>query len=122
MKMILRYGGAIAAITVLVYLCAGRTEFGPDKPSVEYKAFSLGRVVIEYYEMTGEFPAALDDLHVVEWPVVHEDRLTDPWGTRFELEILGEGQFRLRSHGPDRISGTEDDLVFPARSVGSDQG
>ena len=38
------------------------------------------------------------------------DPAIDPWGSPYELH-RGEGWFELVSTGPDRIQGTEDDLV-----------
>ena len=36
----------------------------------------------------------------------------DPWGSAYEI-YRGEGWFELVSLGPDRVPGTEDDLIVP---------
>ncbi len=35
----------------------------------------------------------------------------DAWGTPYEYMIVGRRSIELRSYGPDRLRGTEDDLV-----------
>ena len=49
----------------------------------------------------GEFPADLS-----------ERSPQDPWGTRLRYERLGPDRATLTSAGPDRMLGTEDDLVL----------
>ena len=61
----------------------------------------------------GEFPSSLDEL---VYPsegnpsLMHKTNLTDPWGKPIEHERTENG-FTIRSSGPDRIMGTEDDII-----------
>jgi type II secretory pathway pseudopilin PulG len=45
--------------------------------------------------------------------------LVDPWGNPYliELNAVSNTQWRLRSWGPDRQTGTADDIVFPGDSA-----
>ena len=50
-----------------------------------------------------------------------EDMLLDPWGNRFYLRRRGDG-FHVASAGPDRRSGTADDIVSNRRAIPSRAG
>jgi general secretion pathway protein G len=45
-------------------------------------------------------------------PYIEEEKLTDPWGTRFEYESDGK-MYKIMSAGPDNSMGTEDDISYP---------
>ena len=65
-------------------------------------------------EHNGELPASLIELAKPtkdgKPPLVKRQNLRDPWGKRIEYERK-ENSFTLRSSGPDKIMGTEDDIT-----------
>ncbi len=70
---------------------------------------------IEMYELsTGQLPDTLADLTRPlgdQPPLIRGDVLTDSWGTGFDYSRKGTVDFELRSAGPDRQMGTEDDIT-----------
>jgi len=71
-------------------------------------------VTIYAREHNGELPASLKELTKPtkdgKKPLLNRLYLRDPWGKRIEYERKGNG-FTLRSSGPDKIMGTEDDIT-----------
>jgi len=65
----------------------------------------------------GKLPASSDELlqfastnyDYIEQPLLKKENLIDPWGKPFEYVSLGGRKYILRSSGPDKIMGTEDD-------------
>jgi general secretion pathway protein G len=45
-------------------------------------------------------------------PYTEENKLTDPWGKKFDYESDGR-QFKMTSSGPDGEVGTPDDVIYP---------
>ena len=43
-------------------------------------------------------------------------KVIDPWGTPFQIQIVGRGNFVVRSAGRNRRFGDKDDLVFDSVS------
>ena len=80
---------------------------------------------IEMYNVTvGNYPATddgLDALHTCPSSISNPDKWTklvtkipvDPWGNRFEYQCPGsqDAEFDIWSWGPDKISGTDDDIT-----------
>lgn len=67
-----------------------------------------GQIAI-YERKNGRLPDTLDDLGEpspdnVYFPV-------DPWGTGIKYTLSSDGTFELRSAGPDKFFGTEDDIA-----------
>ena len=75
---------------------------------------------------------------IQEWQRTHEEALRsltslgsigrwleqrDPWGSPYYLDRFGaaRGDFRIGSAGPDRVRGTDDDVVYPI-PVGDESG
>jgi len=50
-------------------------------------------------------------LHELKELVQDPKRWTDPWGTPYEYSVLKDGPAEIRSAGPDRQGGTDDDVV-----------
>lgn len=51
------------------------------------------------------------DLHEMKELVKDPKRWIDPWGTPYEYSVQKEGPAEIRSGGPDRKLGTDDDVV-----------
>jgi general secretion pathway protein G len=45
-------------------------------------------------------------------PYIEEEKLTDPWGSKFEYESDGR-IYKIRSAGPNNSMGDEDDVSYP---------
>jgi len=61
----------------------------------------------------GKFPSALDDLTKAEGerePYIEGDKITDGWGTDFQLQLSGK-KIKITSAGADLEFGTDDDLT-----------
>jgi len=70
----------------------------------------------------GRLPVSLDDLVAERAPdrAPYLTRLpVDPWGGRYDYAVLSaqHGAYDLRSHGPDRLPGTGDDVVAASGPV-----
>ena len=50
-------------------------------------------------------------------PYTEENKLTDPWGKKFDYESDGR-QFKMTSSGPDGEAGTADDVIYPDATGG----
>ena len=75
----------------------------------------LAAGVTNYRQRNGAFPVAADIVKLTD--ILHPDYISelirmDAWGHPIEYETAGTG-FRLRSAGPDGVSGTQDDLQIP---------
>ena len=77
-----------------------------------------------YYTDVGMFPMQLQDLIIPpqdvpenKWkgPYLKGELQTDPWGTDYEYSViqdgLGNDKVQIRSAGPNRISGDNDDVA-----------
>jgi hypothetical protein len=91
-----------------------------------YKLKRLVEAVEEFRRRVGDTPGNLELLVTGprgrrDWsPIVRRDELNDPWGGMYEIENFArlhartEGRnFAIRSKGPDRTSGSGDDLDLP---------
>lgn len=75
---------------------------------------------LEQYKLyVGSYPSALEALHeqpsdiedATKYTQVLKDPITpDPWGSPYEYKLNG-ASYELRSLGPDRQSGTDDDVT-----------
>ena len=92
-------GARVVLAAVMVALGLGAAKLGED-------AIALNKAIEKHYERHGSVPASLDELATVEAAT-----LTDPWGGAFRYEPHADGvSFSLRSDGPDRQTGTGDDV------------
>lgn len=55
-------------------------------------------------------------------PYTEENKLVDPWGTKFQYESDGSRSYRITSAGPDQTFGTADDISIPEGSSGGGEG
>ena len=65
----------------------------------------LGDVAADYHARHGQWPESLSDLMPRE-----EAILPDPWGSPFRCQVR-QNVCTVSSAGPDRVFGTEDDIV-----------
>lgn len=77
---------------------------------------------VQMYQLeAGELPIDLEQLlvsspahestGVVRGPYLEKSTIPmDPWNSAYRYQQLRNGRFRIWSHGPDRISGTRDDI------------
>ena len=70
---------------------------------------------VEMYELaTGRLPESLNDLTQPlgdQPPLIRGGIPTDSWGSKFAYSRKGTTDFEVRSAGPDRQMGTEDDIT-----------
>lgn len=86
----------------------------------------LEQQVDQYELLMGQYPSEDQGLNaLVEGPLDEElrekwkgayvkpEKLNDPWGEPYEYELAVDGEeqpYRIWSKGPDKVSGTEDDI------------
>jgi general secretion pathway protein G len=57
-------------------------------------------------------PAGISDPHKWSGPYLNRENLPiDPWNMPYQYEQVDADRFRIWSSGPDRASGTEDDIM-----------
>ena len=121
-RFILECIAVFLAIIVLcvVTICAYslwedmRYPRGPGIPRIRLQISEIEKAV-EIYAMIhqGKLPASLDDLiqgTEDNPPLLKKEAIIDPWGEPFEYKRTGRN-FTIRSSGPDRQMGTEDDVT-----------
>jgi general secretion pathway protein G len=115
----------VLLVPILLAACSsGRQEpaYVPPPPSAFAPGATadLGRIdaALRRYakDHAGRLPATLDDLAAERSPdsVPYLTRVPrDPWGSPYDYAVLSpqHGAYDLRSHGPDRLPGTGDDVV-----------
>ncbi len=72
---------------------------------------SVGGVVEAYEARNGDFPDSLTTLSEGKNPKLKKEILKDPWRQDLQYSATGDG-FSLCSGGPDKKSGTEDDICY----------
>ncbi len=66
----------------------------------------IGKEVEIYKQRTGQYPASLDLL-----PIVDSNALTDAWGNTYSYRLSDDGlTYELVSFGPDKTEATADDI------------
>jgi len=91
-------------------------------PPINVKMSKIEMSVIVYRATEGKFPVSLDKLADNASFTLEKEDLIDPWGEPFGYEYtdsLGDG-FILWSSGPDRKTGTADDIVEGLRPLVED--
>jgi len=106
----------IVAFLLLYDFDALDDPFVPTHTRALNKMRAITRAVDLYVnEHKGEFPTSLEELtkpRTDGWPpFLKKKRMIDPWGKPMKYELKGNS-FTLRSSGPDRIMGTEDDITY----------
>ena len=61
--------------------------------------------------LLGENSKKLPFLHVNPKAVNSRGEFMDPWKTPYQINIIGQTNFIIRSAGPNRIFGDKDDLI-----------
>lgn len=77
--------------------------------SAEEEMAQVGRNVVEHERLTGGLPTGPEWLGWLEYRYPEETVGTDPWGSTYQLEVVGDSVV-IVSFGPDRIRGTADDF------------
>ncbi len=68
--------------------------------------------ISEYREENGSLPDPDSNLSDTLHPLFMGELIRqDSWGQDIQYEVTGDGGFRLRSTGPDRMPGSSDDIV-----------
>ena len=112
MVVIVILGGLIAIVGPNVF----KALFESDISRAEVQMDQFAQTLKLYYMRNRKLPASLDGLTEKDpksgaaWM---EKIPNDPWGTPYELKLLGGTDFELRSAGPDLQDGNEDDIVWP---------
>ncbi len=112
----------LLVLVILVVIAGfGIQAFGGvrDKAKIQQAKVELGMLsqsLKRYEMMMNALPAALDALSNkpneadAEWVKMLDKPITkDPWGNPYEYSVNGS-EFVLKSMGPDRQSGTADDI------------
>ena len=80
------------------------------------QSLQMYRVHNNKYPTTDQGLAALmtnpGDVKSWRGPYIEENKLSDPWGSKFSYESDGR-QFKIISPGPDQQQGNEDDISYP---------
>ena len=96
--------------TIVIYNTAGMGENA--RIQATRSSISAIRTAVNVYEITTTaFPDSLDQLTVGDPPPLRKDQLNDAWGTPFQYKKLTRTTFEIRSAGPDRQMGTDDDIT-----------
>ena len=70
------------------------------------------QTAVRMYEVANSaLPDNLDQLTVGERPLLKKEQLFDPWGTAYQYKKVNKYDFEIRSAGPDKKFGTEDDIT-----------
>ncbi|MDI6781377.1 MAG: hypothetical protein QME49_04635 [bacterium] len=72
----------------------------------------IANAVITNYQLTGKFPANLDEFIRAHLRANDKDRdiTLDRWGKKYIFEV-NHNYFKIKSSGPDKKCGTGDDVV-----------
>jgi hypothetical protein len=96
--------GASAVSTMVGETLTAGLEFNSDATEI--------RAACEKYKaQRSVMPGSLDVIDV------SEDAKLDPWGNRYRFELGTGDSFTLISDGPDRKTGTEDDMRINSRDL-----
>ena len=113
MVVITLIGLVAAAVSVAVM---NQLEKG-EMDTARNQAFEIGKSVELYKLQQGSYPSTAQGLSVLASPPkgkpIMERIPKDPWGEEYIFVIPGQknsGKFDIRSKGPDRQEGTEDDV------------
>jgi general secretion pathway protein G len=113
MVVITLIGLVAAAVSVAVM---NQLEKG-EMDTARNQAFEIGKSVELYKLQQGSYPSTAQGLSVLASPPkgkpIMERIPKDPWGEEYIFVIPGQkntGKFDVRSKGPDKQEGTEDDV------------
>ncbi len=116
----------LAILVVLGSLAVGvfsNVQASANRKAAQVQVEAIDQASERYRAVVGEYPTTVDDLNqmpshltATKWAGPHiEDIPLDPWGNSYEFSYPGQHNAHLDkpdvwSWGPDRQSGTEDDI------------
>ena len=98
-------GILLLLLFIFVLLSGCKNSCKHDK-FLEEDALRAQSMLSLYYQQHGQFAdsdSELDDVFLDDW-------LLDPWLNRYQITHLGNGQYVMRSAGPDGLLRTQDDI------------
>ena len=110
MLLVMMIIGVLATVVVLQF--AGMSD--EARRTATYKSIVTIEQAIQTYEiMAGAYPKSAEDLTApvgnLKKGILKRGALADAWGTPFQIRFNGD-DYEIRSAGPDRVMGSEDDL------------
>lgn len=103
-----------AVVVLLTGFLTGKSE---DKDVVATRALlnDLGKAIEAHHTRVGALPEKIAELVNPSSPYRGDPIPEDAWRELIEYRAIdpAKGDYRLRSAGPDKKLGTEDDLVWP---------
>jgi general secretion pathway protein G len=116
----------LAILVILGSIAVGlfsNVQASANRKAAQAQVDSIDRASETYRALVGDYPSVMDDLttqpanlSASKWSGPHiEDIPLDPWGNQYEYAYPGTNNAHLGkpdvwSWGPDRQSGTEDDI------------
>jgi general secretion pathway protein G len=116
----------LAILVILGSIAVGlfsNVQASANRKAAQAQVDSIDRASETYRALVGDYPSIMDDLttqpanlSASKWSGPHiEDIPLDPWGNQYEYVYPGTNNAHLGkpdvwSWGPDRQSGTEDDI------------
>ena len=103
--------GVLAGIVVVNV--AGKGE-GARIQATRQSIANISTAVNLFEVANNGFPDSLDQLTVSDGnnpPLLKKDQLNDAWGTQFQYKKTDKYMFEIRSAGPDRVMGSDDDIT-----------
>ena len=129
MKVSKRCAAASAAAVAALCGCSSMNmQFSGTEKEISKRKMEDLRGAVEMYEnKTHSYPTDLNQLvngpqgFEGKWEALAKPKdIVDPWGSVYRIEVLPRDKamlsgvdFQLRSIGPDKKEGTQDDIVFP---------
>jgi Type II secretion system (T2SS), protein G len=90
-----------------------RLETGCKGYRLAYESFPAGDNAAIARALSGANPRKANFLNFTSQDLNTSGEVIDPWGTPYKFELQDGKPPSIRSAGPDRIFGDEDDLVTP---------
>jgi competence protein ComGC len=112
---ILAVGTFVAFLVWVAPRLKGKSEAQMQHEGCEAFLDGIAGQVRTYVDLKGRMPRTLGDLRDFEVGSQYDAEPWDCWSRPIEYSVLDAAArtFRLRSSGPDRTSGTADDIVWP---------
>jgi general secretion pathway protein G len=95
------------------YLASARTQINMLKDAASHYVLEVGSAPTTQQGLAALMvaPAELADPTKWKGPYLEKVQLpVDPWNSSYQYKALSGSNFRIWSAGPDRISGTKDDI------------
>lgn len=112
----------LAAIAGIAVMNVGGIRTGAFNKTAAAQVSNLKNFLEQYKLNVGTYPQTLEALYTApsdadpaKWIQLMRDPVPmDPWEMPYEYKVNGD-TYELRSMGPDKQSGTEDDIPPPAK-------